>query len=226
MYGYIYKILCVPENKIYVGKHKWDKDYLDPNYWGSGTIITRKIIEYGKENFTREILEWVDSKEGLLMREEYWIQFLNARSPEIGYNIMKNASYGSTGLKKITNGNEVRYVLNDKLQEFVDAGWQIVFDKTDYKKEYYKKHKQRLLAKSKAWGKINKERKLDINRKSIAARLDSVKAYHKDYNVKYRLEHKEQNHKRQAQYYQEHKEERRQKLRDWRAKQKSRRKRN
>ena len=63
---------------------------------------------------------------------------------------MKNASYGSTGLKKITNGNEVRYVLNDKLQEFVDAGWQIVFDKTEYKKEYYKKHKQRLLAKSKA----------------------------------------------------------------------------
>jgi len=56
MYGYIYKILCVPENKIYVGKHKWDKDYLDITYWGSGTAITKKIVEYGKVYFISKML--------------------------------------------------------------------------------------------------------------------------------------------------------------------------
>ena len=95
MFGYIYKITNTINGKIYVGLHKSEK--FDESYWGSGIHIQRAIKKYGKENFKREILEWCETIDKIVAQEIYWIETLDARNPEIGYNIA-GGGLGSAGL--------------------------------------------------------------------------------------------------------------------------------
>lgn len=86
----IYKIINLINNKIYVGKDKFD----NPNYYGSGKIIKRAIKKYGIENFKKEILEDNISNYNLLNeREKYWILEMNSLQPK-GYNINTGGAGG------------------------------------------------------------------------------------------------------------------------------------
>lgn len=87
MYGYIYETTCIPTGKKYIGMHKWSKDTIDPNYFGSGLYIKRAIKKYGKKNFTCKIIEWCASREELLEREKYYISVTKAPINEDYYNI-------------------------------------------------------------------------------------------------------------------------------------------
>ena len=84
----IYKITNLINKKIYVGKSLIPNE----NYYGSGLQITAAIEKYGKENFSKEILEEC-SPDLLDQQEIYWIERLDACNPLIGYNI----SAGGTG---------------------------------------------------------------------------------------------------------------------------------
>lgn len=64
---YIYKIVCLPTNKYYIGKHITFN--LNNNYFGSGKIIKNSIKKHGKENHKKEILELCNSKKELSNRE-------------------------------------------------------------------------------------------------------------------------------------------------------------
>jgi group I intron endonuclease len=90
----IYKVTNLMNNKIYIGQDS--KNNL--NYLGSGKIIKRAIIKYGKDNFTKEILEYCDNKQILDLRERYWIAKYNSKNKNIGYNIT-NGGEGCLGLK-------------------------------------------------------------------------------------------------------------------------------
>ena len=85
MTSYIYKITNKQTGKSYVGKHTWKGIGVDSNYWGSGLLIRKVIAEYGLENFEREILEYVDSKD-VFEKESFWIKKLNTLVPN-GYNL-------------------------------------------------------------------------------------------------------------------------------------------
>lgn len=87
VYGYIYKVTNQVNNKIYVGQKK-SKTFI-PDYLGSGILITSAVKQYGKENFTVEVVEWGHSREELNSLEIYWIEKLEARNLDIGYNIAK-----------------------------------------------------------------------------------------------------------------------------------------
>jgi len=78
----IYKTTNLVNGKFYIGKHYND---INDNYLGSGIKLNNDIKKYGKENFKREILEYCTL--GVDQREIYWIETLNARNPDIGYNI-------------------------------------------------------------------------------------------------------------------------------------------
>ena len=71
---YIYRITNNLNNKVYIGKRtsKVPPDK-DTNYLGSGKLIKRAIEKYGKENFTKEIVE-ICTKESLSNREKYYIE--------------------------------------------------------------------------------------------------------------------------------------------------------
>lgn len=86
MYGYIYKTTNLVNRKIYIGQKKSIK-FLDSKYLGSGVRLHSAIQHYGKENFQVILLEECNSKEELDEREIYWIDKLNSRDENIGYNL-------------------------------------------------------------------------------------------------------------------------------------------
>jgi len=94
----IYKTTCLKNNKIYIGQNIND----DPNYLGSGSLLKKAIIKYGKENFKKEILCECSSLNELNEKEIYWINFYNSTNKKIGYNITKGGN-GQLGVKGKNN---------------------------------------------------------------------------------------------------------------------------
>ena len=64
--GIIYLTQNQMNNKIYIGQTVRE----NVNYLGSGVFLKQAIKKYGRENFTREILEECDSLEELNAAEE------------------------------------------------------------------------------------------------------------------------------------------------------------
>ena len=87
---YIYIITNKINNKKYIGQHK---GYPDDNYFGSGILITKAIEKYGKENFTKEIIEFC-TKENIDDKEKYWINYYNAVENNNFYNQMEGGTGG------------------------------------------------------------------------------------------------------------------------------------
>ena len=79
----IYKTTNLINDKFYVGQH-----YTSANdgYLGSGKILLNAIKKYGKENFNREILEFVDEN-NIDEQEIYWIAHTSANVQYGNYNI-------------------------------------------------------------------------------------------------------------------------------------------
>ena len=64
---YIYKTTCDVTGKWYVGMHSTNN--LEDGYLGSGDRLRYSIRKYGKDKHTKEILEYLDSREELAKRE-------------------------------------------------------------------------------------------------------------------------------------------------------------
>lgn len=89
--AHIYKTTNNINGKIYIGKEKNN----DINYFGSGVLLNKAIKKYGKEAFTKEILEVCDY-ECVDERECYWIAFYDTTNRNIGYNLTKGGTGGDT----------------------------------------------------------------------------------------------------------------------------------
>lgn len=85
MYGYIYLTTNLINGKRYIGRHK--KEFFDPYYKGSGTLLTEAFKKYGINNFNTELIEECNSEEELNEREIYWIDHYNAAYRDDFYNI-------------------------------------------------------------------------------------------------------------------------------------------
>jgi group I intron endonuclease len=86
----IYKTTNKINNKFYIGQDSKN----DPNYFGSGVLLSKAIEKYGKENFIKEIIEFCETKEQLNEREIFWIEKTKAK--EHGYNIADGGNGGNT----------------------------------------------------------------------------------------------------------------------------------
>lgn len=84
--GYIYKITS-PEGREYIGLKK--SAVFIESYWSSSqnTEFWADIEKFGRDAFTREVLEWCYTLEDLNEREQYWITHSNALVDKGGYNI-------------------------------------------------------------------------------------------------------------------------------------------
>lgn len=67
-YHYIYKTTCNVNGRYYIGMHSTDN--LEDGYLGSGKRLWYSINYHGKENHTKEILEFCDTRKELKKREE------------------------------------------------------------------------------------------------------------------------------------------------------------
>jgi hypothetical protein len=88
----IYKTTNKVTGRIYVGKEKNN----NPEYIGSGIILKQAIKKYGRENFSKDILQICKDKKEWLQAEKDWIKKLNSRDRLIGYNIALGGDGGKT----------------------------------------------------------------------------------------------------------------------------------
>jgi len=65
---YLYRTTCNLTGRWYIGMHSTTK--LDDGYMGSGKILRYSIRKYGVENHTKEILEFFETREELILREQ------------------------------------------------------------------------------------------------------------------------------------------------------------
>ena len=68
MFYTIYQITNIVNEKIYIGMHQ-TKD-LNDNYMGSGLKLRNAYNKYGIENFKKEILFTLDSREEMIQKEK------------------------------------------------------------------------------------------------------------------------------------------------------------
>lgn len=96
---YVYETIYDVDDRNYVGKCIASVEK-SSNYYGSGKLIRAAIKKYGKENFTKVILEVLpegSTAEQLYGREQYWIEKQNSKYP-VGFNLTDGGA-GTTGLK-------------------------------------------------------------------------------------------------------------------------------
>lgn len=112
MYGYIYKVTNLVNNKIYIGQHK--SNFFNENYKGSGVAITAAKNKYGVDNFKVELIEKCNNKEELNKKEIYYIDLYDSRNSSVGYNLtagglwsdgFKGHKHSEDSKKKISKGN-------------------------------------------------------------------------------------------------------------------------
>jgi group I intron endonuclease len=105
----IYKITNLINGKIYIGQDR----YNNKNYFGSGLKIKRAMERYGKDNFTKEIIDYCNSIEDMNTKEIFWISELNSVNPSIGYNIAS----GGQGGEIIDWQTKIYSGINDKIKQ-------------------------------------------------------------------------------------------------------------
>ena len=115
MLGKIYKITNKLNGKVYIGQTiKSLKERFEKHCWGTtekdqyhlNMAIKKAIRKYGKENFTIELIEEVETTK-LDEREVYWISFYDSYNK--GYNCTLGGQNGATRSTKLswTEENEV-----------------------------------------------------------------------------------------------------------------------
>ena len=99
--GFIYEWVNTNNGMKYLGSHKGNAD---DGYTGSGKRFLNAVRKYGIDNFCREIVEYVDHEDDLLVREQYYLDERNCAKSKRYYNISPTAGGGNTGSgKKISN---------------------------------------------------------------------------------------------------------------------------
>lgn len=104
-YHYIYKTTCSVTNRYYIGMHSTDN--LTDGYIGSGKRLWFSINYHGRDNHTKEILEFCENRIQLRQREAEIVneQLLNE---DLCMNLMTGGQGGLPGnpetLKKLREG--------------------------------------------------------------------------------------------------------------------------
>lgn len=97
---YIYKLINMITNKIYIGKtsveiEKRIKRHFNEANKGSNLYLHQAIRKYGKENFRVEQIDVAETLEELAKKEKYWIEYYKSYEKEIGYNLTKGGEGGA-----------------------------------------------------------------------------------------------------------------------------------
>lgn len=123
MYGFIYETTNNVNGMKYIGQKIYDDNGLWKNYLGSGIYLKRAINKYGRDNFSKKIIEECDSKDELDSREIYWINYFDAVSSPDYYNIASGGDGGNTiaGFDE-DRLNQLKLLHSERLKECYKKG--------------------------------------------------------------------------------------------------------
>jgi len=82
----VYMTTNLVNGKKYIGKDVKN----NPKYLGSGSLLKKDILIFGKENFKKEILEYCEDVKSLEEKENFWISYYKAVEDNEFYNIRNN----------------------------------------------------------------------------------------------------------------------------------------
>jgi hypothetical protein len=116
---YLYKTTCVITGRYYIGMHSTTN--IDDGYMGSGKRLGFSIKKHGKENHTKEILEFFDSRELLIEGEKKAItsdmiadkMCMNLCAGGNGWNSNHNKAF----LEKLKNDEAFRANFSKKMSD-------------------------------------------------------------------------------------------------------------
>lgn len=107
MFGVIYKITNILNNKVYIGQtirpleerierhfDEAENNVLPENHFH------RAIRKYGRENFKVEKIDEAENREELNNKEKFWIKEYKSTNDELGYNSTAGGEGGNTYLKR------------------------------------------------------------------------------------------------------------------------------
>jgi group I intron endonuclease len=119
MRHFVYLTTNLINGKKYIGDHSTNN--LNDGYLGSGLILREAFRKYGKQNFSRKILEFFDTREQAHCQEEKYIKIYDTISPN-GYNLSptggtKHGGFLSEETKKKISKNSARYNKGKKLSK-------------------------------------------------------------------------------------------------------------
>ena len=110
----VYKTTNLVNNKIYIGKDKHN----NPNYLGSGKHLNQAMKKYGRDKFTKEIIEYCESEHHMSIRERYWISYYNSYDHSIGYNLTLGGEGGDTFTYRDSNDQDITRALISEKSKF------------------------------------------------------------------------------------------------------------
>lgn len=94
-FGYIYKVTNLINGHMYIGKHKFNKPYIDSHYKGSGSALLDAYNKYGIDNFEIIVLQWTDGNSNDLSElEKFWIRIFHSFVDEEHYNLTPGGDGG------------------------------------------------------------------------------------------------------------------------------------
>lgn len=112
----IYKTTNLVNGKIYIGQDSKN----NPNYLGSGDLLKRAILKYGKDNFIKEILCYCNTQKDLDDKEVYYINDFQSFNKGIGYNIAIGGRGGTMTNRKHSEKTKLNMSKSHKGKVFSD----------------------------------------------------------------------------------------------------------
>ncbi len=101
MYGFVYKLTNMDNGKIYVGQTRRPVEERFHEHKYAQTFIGKAIRKHGVEKFMCEVLAVCETKEELDAKEIFYINYLKANNPQIGYNRTGGGEFNQESEKNI-----------------------------------------------------------------------------------------------------------------------------
>jgi group I intron endonuclease len=109
---FIYQTTNINNNKFYIGQHQCEGEFLDGDYYGSGTALMLAIKKHGIEWFTREVLLECTSAASLDFMEKVYVGPEEVENKQC-YNLMTGG--GSSGIPGVATRANIAAAMKGKV---------------------------------------------------------------------------------------------------------------